>query len=376
MNGKNIREWEMEFGNAILSDMYSFLLALASALLFGLATPLSKGLLSYWTPQQLAGLLYLGAALGVAIPMALERQTFFPRRAGGTNIGRLFGAIVFGGILGPVFLLAGLKLASASSVSLWLNLEMVATAILGVLLFRDHLGKLGWMGAACILAAGVLLSWGEGAAGLKAGIFLILACLCWGMDNNLTALIDGLLPMQSTFWKGLVAGSFNLALGLSLHPHPGSIGSAIGLPLLLALVTGAFCYGASIVLYITAAQNLGATRSQMVFASAPLFGLMFSVLWLREPLGFYHAAAMGFQCLGIFFLFKDRHSHMHAHEALEHTHAHTHADGHHTHTHEGLPPSHRHSHPHRHEPMSHAHPHWPDLHHRHGHGEAGVSARS
>jgi drug/metabolite transporter (DMT)-like permease len=343
--------------------MRPFILAILSAFLFGLSTPLSKGLLAHWTSQQLAGLLYLGAALGVSIPLVISRTGFFPARLDKNNFLRLAGAILFGGILGPLFLLAGLRLASASSVSLWLNLEMVATSVLAVLLFRDHLGFRGWSGAACVLGAGILLSWGEGAAGLRAGAFLGLACICWGMDNNLTALIDGLSPLQSTFWKGLVAGSVNLALGLALaritYSSQAAIFGALGL--------GAISYGASIVLYIKAAQVLGSSRSQMVFASAPLFGWLGSAVWLREGLSPLQGLAIGLQALGTAFLFKDRHTHAHSHEAMEHVHEHQHQDGHHTHTHAGLTGNSRHTHPHTHEPLSHAHPHWPDLHHRHAH---------
>lgn len=344
------------------------ILALASALLFGLSTPVSKRLLSGWSPQQLAGLLYLGAAMGVSIPIVFGRRRFFPAQVGKANVGRLLGSILFGGILGPLFLLAGLEIAAASSVSLWLNLEMVATLLLGLLLFREHLGLIGWLGAAFVFSAGLLLSWGEGAAGWRSGAFLSLACLCWGLDNNLTARIDRLDPMQSTFWKGLVAGAVNLGLGLYLGPFPSHLASIPA-----AFLTGAFSYGASLVLYISAAQNLGATRSQMIFGTAPLFGLFFSYLGLHERFTLFQGAALLFQGVGVFLIFRDRHSHRHQHLTLEHSHSHRHDDGHHTHLHEGLKASLRHAHPHRHEEVVHTHPHWPDLHHRHSHASDGES---
>ena len=52
-------------------------------------------------------------------------------------------------------------------------------------------------------------------------------------------------------------------MGQSLPALPG---------VLAALVLGALAYGASIVLYIRGAQHLGATRSQMLFATAPVRG--------------------------------------------------------------------------------------------------------
>ena len=91
-----------------------------------------------------------------------------------------------------MLLLLGLRLAAAVSVSLWLNLELVATALLGVLVFRDHLGLAGWSGVACALAGAALLPLAGGGAGPAAGGLVLLACLCWGVDNHLTALIDGI----------------------------------------------------------------------------------------------------------------------------------------------------------------------------------------
>lgn len=343
--------------------MYPFLLALVSAALFGLSIPLSKTLLSQWAPQQLAGILYLGAALGAAIPLAMTRQGLYPNKFRRADAIRLSVAVLSGGILGPLFLLAGLKASHASSVSLWLNLEMVATSLLGVFFFGDHLGSKGWIGAAAVVGAGVLLTWGEGLSGLKAGGFLALACICWGIDNNMTALIDGLPPLQSTFWKGFIAGMVNLGIGLLLEPAPNNF-IARAIP---ALAVGMFSYGVSITLYISAAQKLGAVRSQMIFASAPLFAFLVSWIFLRDTLTLPAVLALGMQSAGMLLLFRDKHSHAHSHEPVEHAHEHGHDDGHHMHEHKGHPATFRHSHLHTHQAMSHSHPHWPDLHHRHGH---------
>src|SRR5688572_12923019 len=127
---------------------HPILLAFISAALFGAATPASKGLLAGLSPFQLAGLLYLGAALGVAPVAGLRRVWLAPWRMDQANRWRLWGAVLAGGVVGPVLLLAGLRIASAASVSLWLNLELVATAALGHWFFRDHLTRHGWFGVA------------------------------------------------------------------------------------------------------------------------------------------------------------------------------------------------------------------------------------
>jgi len=337
-------------------------IGITAAALFGLATPLSKILLDQVNTFQLAGLLYLGAAFGL-LPLLIARRQlrsiFRIDRRNGLKVG---GAIVFGGILGPVFLLLGLRSAQASSVSLWLNLELVATALLGVLLFKDHLSASGWLSVGGVIAAGVLIAVPEGIAGVKSAIWVAAACCCWGVDNHLTAIIDGITPLQSTFLKGMLAGSFNLILGIVLNPAIPTFG-----PLLLSLCLGAVSYGASIVLYITAAQNLGATRSQLVFASAPFFGMMFSLIILSERLSILQMVAAAILVASIVLMSRIRHMHFHVHHAVEHIHFHTHDDEHHDHEHSKQVAGFAHSHRHKHERSSHSHPHVPDLHHRHEH---------
>jgi drug/metabolite transporter (DMT)-like permease len=234
--------------------------------------------------------------------------------------------------------------------------------VLGALLFREHLGRLGWIGVAGVVGAGMLVSSGGGWPGWAAAGLVALACICWGLDNHLTALIDGITPARSTFWKGLVAGTTNLGIGLAGEPFGGSV------PIVAAaLGVGALAYGASIALYIAAAQQLGATRAQAVFASAPFLGAVLSFGLLGEPVQAGHVLGAVLLVGSVAILFLSQHEHLHVHEAVEHVHAHRHDDVHHLHTHPGLPAETRHVHWHRHERLVHAHPHWPDLHHRHRH---------
>jgi drug/metabolite transporter (DMT)-like permease len=338
----------------------AFLQALAAASLFGVATPFSKTLLAGFQPNLLAGLLYLGAA-ACLLPLVLRRrltdQTVFPRDP--RNRRNLAGAILFGGIVGPVLLLIGLKYALAASVSMWLNLEAVATAVLAFLLFREHMGKWTWLGNLGVVAAGVVIGYDQGWAGWIGLVCVAGASVAWGLDNNFTAVIDGISPEDSTFWKGLIAGTTNLVIGLALSEW------RVGTNWLWALLLGGLSYGASIVLYIRAAQGLGATRSQMVFASAPFFGVLLSVVWLREALSALQIAGAGVLVGSIALLFLDRHEHAHEHDAMTHEHEHRHGDGHHEHVHSRAATGVIHAHVHDHAAIAHAHPHWPDIHHRH-----------
>lgn len=340
----------------------AIVMAILAAALFGAATPASKLLLADLTAFQLAGLLYLGAAIGVMPSARREGGLRLPSRGDKLNRLRLLGAVIAGGIVGPVLLLIALRAAEATSVSLWLNFEVAATALLGVVFFREHLGARGWSGVAAAFAGAAILSLPGGVAGLEAGVLVLLACLCWGLDNHLTAMIDGITPSQSTFWKGLIAGIANLAIGLAIDPLAAGM-----LALFAALFVGVWAYGASMVLYIRSAQSLGATRAQVAFATAPFFGVLFSVPMLGESVTVAHVASGALFIAGIVLIMLERHVHSHTHEAMDHEHPHRHDDGHHEHVHPGLPRGTVHTHRHRHEPMTHSHPHWPDLHHRHEH---------
>lgn len=346
-----------------VKGVFPLVTSLVSALLFAAATPVSKVLLSGSAPVLLAGLLYLGAAIGVFPVVLFERSRVGNRTYDTASRWRLVGAILCGGALGPIAYLFGLKLAAASSVSLWLNLELVATAVLGHFIFRDHLGRYGWAGVVGVVTAGALLSFGE-SSNVLAILLVAAGCVFWGIDNHLTALIDGITPAQSTLWKGIAAGIFNILLATML----GAVWPEVSI-WSVALLVGALSYGASIALYISSAQQLGATRAQVIFASSPFLAAALSAVFLSEPFGPLHVIAVGVLIVSVFLLLKDRqeHEHDHTHDEIEHEHSHPHDDGHHTHTHDGLHASTRHSHRHTHEPVTHRHPHWPDLHHRHEH---------
>jgi len=331
---------------------------IVSAVLFGAATPAAKVLLGPLPPVLLAGLLYLGAALAV-LPAAVRRR---PVRLDRGNVLRLFGAVMAGGVLAPVLLMLGLSKAPAASVALWLNFEPVATALLAWAVFREHVGRWTWAGAAVVLVAGTILAAPQGFEAGVPALLVVAACACWAIDNNLTATIDGFTPAQSTFAKGLVAGGANVALGLLLGDGDLPVAAVGG-----ALAVGAVGYGLSLVLYVAGAQQLGATRSQMLFATAPFFGALVAWTVLGETLtGGQAAGGLGMLAALLLASF-DRHGHRHRHDPVAHVHAHRHDDGHHDHAHDDVLPGTWHTHDHRHAPRVHEHPHEPDLHHRHEH---------
>jgi drug/metabolite transporter (DMT)-like permease len=344
------------------------LLALLSALLFGASTPLAKILLGSIGPWTMAGLLYLGAGLGLGGIHICRSALHLPaveaplRRS---DVPWLVAVITAGGILGPLFLMFGLARTDAASASLLLNLEGLATMSIAWLVFRENVDRRLLIGAFAILAGAALLSW-QGRASIDWGTALIaLACLSWGIDNNLTRKLSSADPVQIAMLKGLVAGTVNLSLAMAqgaAQPDGGAV--------LAAGAVGFFGYGVSLALYVLGLRYLGAARTGAYFSLAPFLGASLSLVLLNEPLTLQLIAAGSLMAIGLWLHLTERHEHEHRHEAMEHEHRHRH-DEHHQHTHgPDDPTGDPHSHWHRHEPLVHRHPHYPDLHHRHSHKHA------
>jgi drug/metabolite transporter (DMT)-like permease len=327
--------------------------------LFGASTPAASILAEDMRPLVLAGLLYLGAALAVSPWWIAHRPTVGALRR---EWGALAVAIVAGGAIGPVLLTAGLVDTPGATASLLLNMELVATVVLAATLFREHLGRNMITAALLVTAAGVILVWEPGATVNVSALLIVGACACWGLDNSVTSRIDQVSPQHVTFLKGVVAGGVNLALGLAIT-GAGEVG---GWSIVGALVVGMLGYGASITLWVRGAQQLGAARGQVIFATAPFIGAVLSWLVLADSIETVQVVAMALAGLGVAFSLRSAHEHRHRHHVVEHTHEHEHPDEHHDHAHaDGFKG--RHSHVHEHRQLVHAHPHVPDLHHRHEH---------
>lgn len=339
------------------------LAGIAAAALFGASTPLAKELLRACSPELLAGLLYLGAALGLFALSALRRQTT-EARLRRSDWPALLVVVTVGGALGPVLLLGGLEHVSAVTGSLLLNLEAPFTMLVAVLWFREHMGRHALVASGLIVGGAALLGWapGEIRSDWLGSVAVALACLCWAVDNNVTQRLSLRDPITIVRTKALGAGAFNVAVALARGAHlppPGTLG--------LALLVGCASYGASIVLDAHALRLVGAAREAAYFATAPFFGTIVALIAFHEPLRTAAAAALALMAAGTIVLVRERHGHRHVHEPMTHEHAHVH-DEHHRHEHPpGTPSGEPHSHEHAHEHLVHDHVHVPDAHHRHTH---------
>ena len=341
------------------------LLALASAVLFGASTPFAKALLGSVDPWLMAGLLYIGAGLGLAVLHVSRRALRLPaveaplRRP---DLSWLAVVILFGGVLGPLLLMLGLARTSAAATSLLLNLEGLATMGIAWVVYHENVDRRLLLGAFAILAGAVLLSW-RGAASFRWSELLIAgACLCWGIDNNLTRKLSSSDPVEIAMLKGLVAGAVNLGLALN---HGATLPSARTVAAVGSV--GFLGYGVSLALFVLGLRHLGTARTGAYFSLAPFVGAVLAMAMLGEPLSAQLVIAGGLMGFGLWLHIAERHEHEHLHEPMEHEHRHRH-DEHHQHGHAATdPPGEPHTHWHRHVRLVHRHPHYPDLHHRHGH---------
>jgi drug/metabolite transporter (DMT)-like permease len=342
--------------------------ALGAAVLFGASTPIAKRLVGEIDPVMLAGLLYAGSGLGLACGL-LARYIAARSSPTGISLPRgidtlwLGGAILFGGVLGPVLLMVGLTSTTASASALLLNLEAVFTALLAWFVFRENFDRRIALGMGLIVMAGVVLAWTPGSDEVSRGaLFVTGACLCWAIDNNLTRKVAANDAMTIASVKGLIAGAVNICVAFAA----GAAMPSLELSAVAALV-GLAGYGVSLVLFVLALRALGTARTGAYFSVAPFFGATVAIGLQHEPITPTLLAAGALMAWGVWLHVSERHEHRHAHERLAHSHPHVH-DEHHRHAHSfawgGEEP---HVHPHMHRPMRHAHPHFPDIHHQHRH---------
>jgi drug/metabolite transporter (DMT)-like permease len=342
------------------------LAALGAAVLFGLSTPIAKTLVGEMSPLLLAGLLYVGSGLGLAVLLALRASimgrssVIWPR---GVGLLWLLGATAFGGALGPFLLMYGLQVTDSASASLILNLEGVFTALLAWFAFKENFDGRIAAGMALIVVGGAVLSTGSAlrAGGIAGPLAIAGACLAWAIDNNLTRKVSINDAMLIACVKGLIAGPVSVALALRYGSQmpAGTLAFRAGL-------LGFVGYGLSLTLFVVALRNLGTARTGAYFSLAPFIGAALAVAW-GAPLSGTLLVAGLFMGAGVWLHLTETHAHSHHHSRLEHEHSHVH-DAHHQHRHDpdwrGQEP---HSHLHVHEPIEHAHAHYPDVHHRHEH---------
>lgn len=262
-------------------------LAILAAALYALNAPFSKELLTHTGPTMMAAFLYLGAGLGLLLyglgGKALGHNAV---RAPLTRKELPYTlAMIVLDIAAPIFLMLGLSRTSASNASLLNNFEIVATSLIALLIFKEHISRRLWLAIGLVTLASMILGFeGSGSLTFDVGsLFVLCACLCWGFENNCTRMLSSKSSVQITVIKGCFSGLGSLLVALLLRePLP-----ALNW-ILCILLLGFVAYGLSINFYIMAQSHLGAAKTSAFYSIAPFLGVAFSmVLGERPGMQFY-----------------------------------------------------------------------------------------
>jgi drug/metabolite transporter (DMT)-like permease len=266
-------------------------------------------------------------------------------------------------IAAPIALMFGLTMTTSSNAALLNNFEIAATSVIALIVFKEAISRRLWLSISLITISSIILSVKDFSSfSFSTGsIFVLMACIFWGLENNCTRKLSIKDPLQIVIIKGI--GSGLGALIITVLARQMVWNSTF---IILSLFLGFFAYGMSIFFYVTAQRSLGAARTSAYYAVAPFIGVGISFILFREPITISFLAATIVMVLGTYFAIFEKHEHKHLHNVIEHEHRHNHSDDHHNHPHDRITDE-EHTHFHTHDEIVHIHQHTPDIHHTHTH---------
>lgn len=281
------------------------LLAVLAAALYAINSPLSKILLDYMPSTLMAGFLYLGAGIGMAL-IAFIRKIRKSEKAEQRLTGKELPytvAMILLDIAAPICLLYGLRTATAANASLLNNFEIVATAVIALAVFKEKISPRLWLGVVFITLSCALLSF-EDLSSLRfshGSLFILLACICWGIENNCTRKISSKDPLQIVLLKGIFSGLGSIIIGLC-------VGERVTVLWSIFAVTGVglVAYGLSIFFYVYAQRLLGAARTSAYYAIAPFIGTALSLAIFHELPHYTYFIALAFMIVGAWLSSQDK----------------------------------------------------------------------
>ena len=313
--------------------MFAFL----AAVFYAINVPISKVLLQHVGPTTMAALLYLGAGIGIGM-MSLFNKKDREKAESLTkaDLPYIVGMIVLD-IAAPIFLMLGISYGSSANASLLGNFEIVATTVIALILFKEAVTKRLWVAIGLITLSSILLSF-EGTDSFHfsyGSLLVIMATVCWGLENNCTRELSSKSTYQIVMLKGLCSGLGALVIALIKRESFPGIGY-----IAIALALGFVAYGLSIFMYVRAQNVLGAAKTSAYYAVNPLIGALLAFVFLSESLSWMYVIALIVMVIGSALVVVDTFIRQHDHE---HQNAFTHSHGGSTHTHTV-----RHSHVHKH----------------------------
>lgn len=289
----------------MVKKRFAVVYAILAAALYALNSPMSKLLLADVQPAMMASLLYLGAGAGMLLLTFVQKGTHresTEMKLTKKDIPYTLGMIVLD-ILAPIFLMLGLQQTTAENASLLNNFEIVATSMIALLIFREKLSRRFWLALGMITLSSLLLSVEDARSfSFSSGsLYVLLACCCWGMENNCTRMLSQSDPQQVVIVKGFGSGVGSMIVALIAGEALSDAGK-----LLLVLLLGFVAYGLSIYFYVYAQRFLGAARTSAYYAVQPFIGVLLSLLIFREMPGMLFFAALALMIGGTWLVTKDQ----------------------------------------------------------------------
>lgn len=284
----------------IIRQYKSISFAILAAALYAISSPASKLLLREIPPTLMASFLYLGAGIGMAIVGFIRHYRNNEKTEASLTKKELpytIGMVALD-IAAPIFLMVGLTMTTPANASLLNNFEIVATSLIALLIFKESISKRLWYAISLIVLASVILSVEDiGSFSFSIGsIFVLLACICWGLENNCTRKLSVKDPLEIVVIKGFGSGIGSLLISLLIGEHADSI-----IYIILALILGFVAYGLSIFFYIYAQRELGAAKTSAYYAIAPFIGVGLSLVIFREVPTISFIIALVIMIIGTYF---------------------------------------------------------------------------
>lgn len=281
--------------------------AILAATLYSFSSPISKLLLKEIPPTMMAAYLYLGAGIGMSIVGFFSHKRSKAKKELSLTKKQLPFILAMIGldILAPIFLMIGLNMATPENVSLLNNFEIVATSLIALIIFKEVINKRLWLAIILITISSIILSIEDVSSfSFSIGsIFILLACVCWGFENNCTRKLSEKDPLQIVVLKGFGSGAGSLIIALIIRKSIGNVWY-----IFYALILGFFAYGLSIFFYVHAQRELGAAKTSAYYAVAPFIGVGLSLIIFRQPPKITFILALPIMILGTYFTTTDNKS--------------------------------------------------------------------
>jgi len=278
--------------------------AILAAALYAVSSPISKLLINKIPAAMMAALLYLGAGIGLSIIGLIQRKTGKSQTEQPLTKKELPYTVtmVILDIAAPIFMMIGLSMTTAANVSLLNNFEIVATSIIALYIFKEAISKRLWIGISLVTLSSILLSIEDMSSfSFSVGsLFVLLACICWGFENNCTHMMSSKNPLQIVIIKGFGSGIGSLVIAIALGKTATNIWY-----ILATLLLGFVAYGLSIFFYVYAQRELGAAKTSSYYAVTPFIGVILSLLIFKEIPSLSFVLALLIMIIGTYFVSTD-----------------------------------------------------------------------